>query len=140
MNKAKINKLLPKAVDIIRTSDISFKDGKNVPKAFRSQISSFGAAISTGSILAASAFFQQQGNSDVDRKLLMDAINTLLTDKAIYPNAQKYDTLFDRVKAEILAGHERKIKEEVLNCAVALKLAMNLFHLTEKKTDTSKEE
>ena len=140
MNKAKINKLLPKAVDIIRTSDISFKDGKNVPKAFRSQISSFGAAISTGSILAASAFFQQQGNSDVDRKLLMDAINTLLTDKAIYPNAQKYDTLFDRVKAEILAGHERKIKEEVLNCAVALKLAMNLVHLTEKKTDTSKEE
>lgn len=140
MNKAKIDKLLPKAVDIIRNSDISSKNGKDVPKAFRSQISSFGAAISMGSILAATAFFQQQGNSDVNRRLLMDAINQLLTNEKIYPSAEEYATLFDRVRAEISAGHERRIREEILNCAVALKLAMNLFHLTEENSEKQQDE
>lgn len=126
MNKKLVDQLLPAAVDTLSTCGIA-KGGK-IDKNFRGQISSFGAAVSYGSLLAAAAFFNQQAGAKNDRSLLMEAINKLLKDKVGGYTVGK--TLFDTIRSTP-ADRQRKLKEDVLSCAVALKLGMNLYTLTD---------
>lgn len=138
MNKKLVDKLLPAAVDALKKCEIAKLDKKDgiykIDKNFRGQISSFGAAVSYGSLLAAAAFFNEQGGAKNDRAKLMKAINTMLKDNETFPGYQfsgdkKDDTLFKTI--QLNQGDERKIKNDVLACAVALKLGMNLYALTD---------
>lgn len=126
MNKKQVDKLLPAAVDTLKTCDIA-NNGK-IDKNFRGQISSFGAAVSCGSLLAAAAFFNQQAGAKNDRSRLMEAINKMLKDEI--GGYSVGATLFDTIRSTA-PDRQRKLKEDVLSCAVALKLGMNLYTLTE---------
>ena len=121
MNKKLVDSLLPDAVQVLRDTEIA-KNGK-IDKAFRGQISAFGATVSTGNLLAAAAFFNNQGGAKVKRDSLTNAINLLLERQKL---AETGETLFDTIRQ---AGSRRKIKEQVLAGAVALKLAMNLYDM-----------
>ena len=114
MNKRKVDALIHKAYHVLQEVEIS-KSGK-INKAWRGQISSFGASIAMGSLLAAVSFFSAQGGADVDRSKLMKAIEKLIGCRG---------SLYDYVDTT----EERKAKEEIINAAVALKLAMNLYDL-----------
>lgn len=128
MNKRLVNELLPDAVAVLKTTGVA--DGENqIDKNFRGQISSFGAAVATGSLLAAAAFFNDQGNAKSDRSKLMDAINTLLLKHHLIKESEKGKTLFDTIRS-VPKGQQPRLKDHVLSCAVALKLAMNLYTLT----------
>lgn len=128
MNKRLVNELLPDAVAVLKTTGVA--DGENqIDKNFRGQISSFGAAVATGSLLAAAAFFNEQGNAKSDRSKLMDAINTLLLEHHLIKESEKGKTLFDTIRS-IPKWQQPRLKDHVLSCAVALKLAMNLYTLT----------
>lgn len=126
MNKKAVDALLPRAYTVLREVGIAKKDG-TIPKAFRGQIASFGSAISMGSLLAAVAFYSQQGNSSVDRSLLMQAIYQLMTKSTDSKSAHNGD-LFNYIKDQ-KDKEERTMKEQVVNVCVALKLAMNLYKL-----------
>jgi CRISPR-associated protein Cmr5 len=115
MNKRKVDELIPQAYQVLRDVRIADEQGK-VDGKWRGQISSFGASIAQGSLLAAVSFFSAQGGADVDRSKLMEAIKRLL---------KKEQPLFKYVEGT----DKRKAKEEILNAAVALKLAMNLYEL-----------
>lgn len=121
MNKRLVDSLLPDAVQVLSDTGIA-KDGK-IDRAFQGQISSFGAAASTGSLLAAAAFFNKQRGAKVKRDSLVNAINLLLERRKL---AQTGETLFDTIRQ---ASSPQKIKEQVLASAVALKLAMNLYDM-----------
>lgn len=108
MNKHRVNDLIPKAYELCKEHGINM--------AFRGQISAFGSAIATGSLLAAVAFFSDQGSASIDRSELMVVINKMLK----CPEK----TLFDTVKA---SNDTTALKEEILDCAIAVKLALNLF-------------
>jgi hypothetical protein len=121
MNKARIDELLPRAYDVLADSGI-VSDGK-IQKGYRGQIAAFGAAITIGSLLSAIAFFSKKGGSEYERNLLMKAIYHLVTgDKAA---ANKDDELFKWTRKQ----NENVAKEAVINAAIALKLAMNLYTL-----------
>lgn len=120
MNKRKVDELIPQAYMVLKSVKIASSDDK-VDKKWRGQISSFGASVATGSLLSAIAFFNAQGGSDLDRKLLIDAIGKLIESKP--------ENLFKYVCTCINNHNERKVKEEVINAAIALKLAMNLYDL-----------
>lgn len=124
MNKRRVDDLLPAAVDTLKNCKI-VNEKNEINKNFRGQISSFGAAVASGSLLAAAAFFNQQGGAKSDRGKLMDAINGLLKSKLGY---QTGETLFNTIR-NIPQAKQRRLKEDVLACAVALKLAMNLYTL-----------
>ena len=128
MNKRQVDALLPSAVQVLKDVGIATESDKNnweISKSMRGQISSFGAAVSSGSLLSAAAFFNTQGGAASERHLLMEAINKMLAANKLIPgNVGK--TLFDTIAAN---QKNRKMKEDVLSCAIALKLAMNLFHL-----------
>jgi hypothetical protein len=140
MNKHEIDSLLPDAYIAILEGGFLSKDGKIDP-AFRSQISSYGAAVANGSLLAATACFSHKGNADVDRSLLINAINVLMCGHFVQDDEKKKGSLFDTLVA-LNPDHgdentkrylQNIIKEQVMMCAVALKLAFNLFILESKK-------
>ena len=65
------DEMIARAISVLDTAGIVKKD-KNpeklyIEKAFRGQISSFGAAVEMGSLLSAVAFFSSQGSSPTDR-------------------------------------------------------------------------
>lgn len=127
MNKARVNSLLPFAYDAIRESGIPSGDG-SVQKSFRSQISTFGAAVTMGSLTAAVAFFSDRGGAAVDRSKLPEAIFRVLKKDGAIPDG--CERLFDWVRAEAGRGNEVECRDAVLHAAVAIKLAMNLYPLS----------
>ncbi len=145
MNKKRIDRMLPDAAAVLKETRIA-KDGK-IDKTFRGQISSFGSAVSTGSLLAAVAYFSKQNNAKVKRDDLMDAIFRLIRKEVGRNDPERPSgTLYTLIRKEFEAGKpkllfdivrnagpekQQEMKELVLDCAVALKLAMNLFELEE---------
>lgn len=146
MNKRKVDTLLPAAVEVCKKHQLTHE--------FRGQISSFGSAVASGSLLAAVAFFGNKGRAAVDRRYLMIAIYSMMK----WDTKGLIDSLMKKEQAERAAetddekkrAHEEKekaihkimkdlfdqvnasdslldVKEEILCCAVAVKLALNLF-------------
>ena len=120
MNKAIINDEVVIAYDVLKNSEI-VENGK-IKKTWRGQISTVGAAVTMGSLIPAVAFFSDQGGSSVKRQYIMDAILEILKRDHIAP--EKYHTLFEYVREQ-----GEHCREDVLNSAIALKLAMNLYTL-----------
>lgn len=125
MNKKKVDDLLPKAYEALTHTGIANQQGE-IPRSYRGQIATFGAAVMSGSVLSAIAFFSGKGESDTDRPLLMKAILKLLDD-------QYRGSLFDYAKKR---KDDPMLKDDVFDAAIALKLAMNLYKLTEPKNQT----
>lgn len=126
MNKIAIDRNLPYAYKAIIDTEIS-KDGK-VNKSYRGQISTLGAAITMGSIKSAICFFSEKANnnSDVDRSKLLKAISYVL--KNSEDTREQYKKV-DDFKVYILNSDLdiEALKEDIINAAIAIKLAMNLF-------------
>ena len=120
MNKRSVDELIPKAVESLKNAKISNEKGE-ISKTFRGQISTFGAAVTNGSLISAVAFFSDKGSSQTDRPKLLTAIQEMIGEK----------NLFDYVCDAHKQGRskEAEVKEKILNAAIALKLAMNLYKL-----------
>ncbi len=124
MNKQTVNRELQYAYNALSNNRIA-KNGV-IDKTFRGQISTFGAAITTGSLPAAIAFFSDDGGSSTERKNLLKAILEVLKNDKLCPD--NCESLF-----EYSRKNENEAKDNILNAAIALKLAMNLYEL--KKND-----
>lgn len=125
MNKRRVNEFLFKAETAIVQCGIA--NNGIVSSEFRGQISSFCAAVVNGSTAAAIATFSQQRGAAVDRGALIKAIGQIL---GVDPSS----TLFQHFQA---TSDKAAAREEILDAAVALKIALNLFHYS---SDTSKQE
>ena len=129
MSVKRINDYIPQAIGVLQDSGIA-KNGEIV-KSYRSQISSFGAAVRMGTLASAVAFYSKAastgenargGEGGMDRTLLMRAIYML-----IKPNGTE-----DLLTA-VVNNRPGFDKENVLDAAAALKLGMNAYYLTEPK-------
>lgn len=126
MDKRMVDTYLDKAYEAIKKSGML--DKRKVKKAYRSQISSFGAAIAMGSVKAAIAFFAKQGGSDVDRPKILYAIYLTLVERpTVNGAAGAVEALFKGL------GEGTFNKDDIVNAAVAVKLAMNLYELDNSK-------
>lgn len=122
MNKQRVNNWIAPAADALVAVGIA-KDGK-VSSRFRTQISSFGAAVTMGSLKAASAFFSDQGNSSVPRHLLLCAMFYVITGKELPPK---------EIFSYICDHDDIYTREMFTDAAIALKLAMSLYELSEEE-------
>jgi CRISPR-associated protein Cmr5 len=123
MDKRRIDNLIPMAYSALKDSGIA-KDGQ-IDNGYRGQIASFGASVAMGSLLSAIGFFSAKGQSDVDRQRLMEAIRLLIAG----------DEPEDLFHIAVKKHKDDLFREDVLNAAVALKLAMNLYKLVDKPGD-----
>lgn len=118
---------------------------RTIESSFRGQISSFGAAVTTGSLTAAVAFFSKKKQSKTDRGLLMVAIYIMIkypanaidgiTEKEVesfYSNACLLNYVMNQ-------SNKDKVKKEIIDNAVALKLAMNAYKLVDDDNNTKDE-
>lgn len=121
MNKEVINDEIVLAYDAIRDTGIANKE-EEVQKTYRGQVTSFGASVLMGSLLSSIAFFSDDTKSSVNRALILEAIYQILQKQGKVKENE--ENLFAYAKA-----NQDKGKEEILNAATALKLAMNLYHL-----------
>lgn len=133
MNKSRIDRYIPIAVELIKNRENKVCDKNNkVNSVFRGYISSFGASVAMGSLLSAVAFYSKQGSANKDRSALMDIILKIIKedDKS---NPDKKDDksntckdLFNYVKKN---ATNVEAKEKIYDAAIAIKLALNLFDL-----------
>lgn len=124
MDKVLVNQLLPHAVEAWKES-VAVDD--KIPKVFRSYISNFGAAVATGSLLAAVAYISADtGNKTKARRenLPVVLLKTLQKAKVV---DKTYSRLFDYVVAN---QESRQTKTDIMSAAIAVKLALNVFELT----------
>ena len=127
MNKNTVDQEINIAYEAL--AEVGIAQNGKIEKTYRGQISSFGAAVTMGSLLSAIAFFSQDGGSDVSRSKLMDAILIVLKKRGIAK--ESFQKLFDYAKS----SGEEGCKEDIINAAIALKLSMNLYELVKKSGD-----
>lgn len=135
MNKKEVNDDISYAYDAIKYCKIA-KDNK-ITKTFRGQISTFGAAVTMGSLKPAVLFFSDQGGASVQRTNLMQAILFILVkgDTKQMTGSNEKPGLYDYIRGAEKSAGENAIKEKVLDAAIALKLAMNLYELVGSETN-----
>ena len=124
MNKKRVDQWIPKAKEALEKVGIA-KEGQ-IPKGFRGQIASFGAAVVMGSFKSAVAFFAKKGSSKTERQKLLEAMYYVMTD------GETSEDIF----AEICKA-EKDWQNDFIDASIALKLAMNFFELTTKEGDAS---
>ncbi|BAQ13947.1 putative CRISPR-associated protein [Clostridium botulinum] len=134
MNKINIENQIPIAIDLINEfiEDQKFfkkqdKEFGQVPKEYKGYIANFGASIIQSGLLATVAFYEQNDSkSNADRKIL-----TKLILKTIYKNKKiewkENETLLNYV----LVNDTKKIEKDVIDAAIAIKLAIRVFNFTE---------
>ncbi len=123
MDKRRVDHFIPIAALVLEETGI-VRDGQ-IPRSLQRQVSAFGAAVQTGTLLSAVAWFTVQGEQKARRDSLMDAIyQVLVHDRQARPDS----SLFEVVR-EAGPQREREMRDTVLSAAVALRLAMNLYQL-----------
>ncbi len=123
MNKKIIDSLISHSYVVLRDTGIA--ENGNILNGYKVQISTFGAAITMGSLKSAIAFFSKQKGASVNRGYILRAICMLLKIDNENGNERDYGKILidyvDRVK-------EKKAKEDIINAAIALKLSMNFYN------------
>lgn len=128
MNKAIVDQYLPTAYEAIKAAGIPNAKGQ-VNKSYRGQISTLGAAITMGSIKSAVCYFKERANNntDVDRRKLLHAITYILQHdeetKKRYSGMKELPEYVMFLREEQIPG----VREDIINAAIAIKLAMNLY-------------
>ena len=143
-NKRKIDEYISKAIEVLNNNEKIVKEGGKIDKTFSGQIATFAVAVSTGSLLSAVAFFSDNGGASNERSSLMDVIYKIVIDENSQAiTNQENDSninskLLEHVKNEYkefklkndIVSYNR-IKEDILNAAIAVKLAMNFYELVD---------
>ena len=129
MNKRRIDRWIPYAKEAIEVTGIA--KGTVVDKTFRAQISSFGAAVVMGSLKASVAFFTDDGGASVERSKLLGAMDYVIRkgEGEEKPALKKPGQVLE----DVCRDDSAQKKEQFIDAAIAIKLALNFFELTENK-------
>ena len=128
MNKKRVNDLLLIAKNALVECEIA-KGGK-INHTFRSHISTFGAAVTMGSLPAAVAFFSEQGSASVERDKLITALYYCLYNEKKTPR---------EVLQYVCENNSIELKEKFSDAVISLKLAMNFFELKKGEKNAKSE-
>lgn len=129
MNKQRVNDWIDPAATALEVAGIA-KNGK-IDSKFRGQISTFGAAVTMGSLKSAAAFFAKQGGAAVPRERLLTAMYYVINREEKKPN---------EVFRYICESDDHHTREQFVDAAIALKLAMNLYEFVEEGKKNEKSE
>lgn len=128
MNKAKVNEYLPIAIVALKKCGIADEKDRII-STYRSNISSFGAAVTMGSFKAAVAFFSadaKDDNSKVSRSKLIQAMDFVVHGKGEDDKPRDVKIICAEV---IETNDDKALCEKYINASIGLKLAMNVYYL-----------
>lgn len=134
MSKNKIDHLIPIAIDCIKSrlvnGEFKREEGK-IPKEYNGYASNFGAGLRQSGLLATIAFFEaENSNSKQDRSLFTKLILDVIYKNENY-KGEKYNKLLDYTLNKYDDDKKDKVKRQIVDAAIALKLAMRVFKFSE---------
>ena len=142
MSKKRIEHYIPRAYEVIKSqhTDIAteYKGDYEVLEGLKGQIASFGSAVNMGNLKSAVAFFSDKGGAQTDRQNLMKAIYLIINEDKNINNKDTICTnrsLFEQIQ-NIEDYEISSYKGKILDAAVAVKLAIRMCKLVDKKTVT----
>ncbi len=118
MDRYRIEKMIGPAADALKEQ---YPDGK-LEKTIRSKFSAFGAAVLMSGLLPAMAYYRKNQPEIID---LLEKVYSAEHHK------NSKGKLFDIVRSEIDAKRRGVVTAEILDMSVSLKMACNLFELTD---------
>jgi CRISPR type III-B/RAMP module-associated protein Cmr5 len=125
----KIDRLIPSALEAVETCLVD-KNTQTVAKEYKGYVSALGAGILQNGLLTTLALFSDKGDSKQDRKKLLEAIWMMVNNTEAAKRGEQDD---NRLFNHALGLEEQALpqfQEEVLEAAVALKLALRTFKTT----------
>ncbi len=146
----KIEKLIPFALDSAKKFIETDSVQHSIPKQFKGYISSFGASIIQAGLLPTLAFYSDANKAKGDRSMLIPALIWILDkNKNLKPDESVITALDIIVKDEkklpdqmnilfnwLLKQNSEMLRKELMDAAIALKLALRTF----KEIDIKKNE
>ena len=146
-NKRKIDEYIPKAIDSLSKNTKIVKN-RTIASGFAGQIATFSVAVSMGSLLSAVAFFSEQKQAIVERQELMNVIYEIITGEDLNTTTKDSEPkLLAHVKKKYEETYKnknileyRRFQQDILNAAIAVKLAINFFQKVDKIEKTGEHE
>ncbi len=145
-NKRKIDEYIPKAIDSLSKNTKIVKNG-TIASGFAGQIATFSVAVSMGSLLSAVAFFSEQKQAIVERQELMNVLYEIITREDLNTTKGSEPKLLAHVRKKYEETYKnknileyRRFQQDILNAAIAVKLAINFFQKVDKIEKTGEHE
>jgi CRISPR-associated protein Cmr5 len=117
------------------------QDGSAVDSEFRGYISAFGASLIQAGLIPTLAFYaDREANSAKDRWKILIVLYHLLKGKAQWKDRltemkeQKEEQKLLRLALALQPTELRRLQQDIINAAIALKLALRTYLLTDKST------
>ncbi|KGM98506.1 type III-B CRISPR module-associated protein Cmr5 [Clostridium botulinum] len=131
MNKKEVEKYIPLAIisikEVMSNTTNTAEESLELPKEFKGYISSFGAGIIQSGLLPTVAFFEKEdSNFKSYRFKITEMIFKMLAKEKYCKDNKLLNYLLDKEDIE-------EVKEDIINIAIALKLAMRTFKFSEKE-------
>lgn len=133
MKKSRINHLIGLANEAIRQSGLILQGG-TIKSAYNGHVAALPVAIALSGLKPAIAIYYQDksGNSPerVDKSVLLEVIGKMIRADKPSLNITNSETL---VKAVLSSGTdlEKALKREIIDCAIALKLVIRTYKLSD---------
>ena len=130
MSKEYIESKIP---DALRVLQDRFPDGR-IPKVYNGYIASLGAAVSQSGLKATLALFEnRQAGTEKDRSCLTRIILDILDENHGLPDTGSRECPGGSLLRYVIehSGEEERLKERIIDIAVAVKLALRTFELIE---------
>lgn len=105
-------------------TEFEIENGGVIDEMFPGRVSSFGAAIISGRLCSAVAFFAQRGNAAIDRRKLVSAAYFCIS-------GEKKDA--EDVLEYVYENESADLKDQFLDALSAIRYAMNFFTLVNKE-------
>lgn len=142
MNQKNIEKMIPFAVEILKSDELGFievaENKTGIQSKYFGYLASFGPAVNqAGIVKTLVAYSKEEAESD-RKKIALLIKNVLLTSGFMAGQEDNKITLYglysNNIKEKTFSERLR-VKSRVLECATACKLSMNMFHKIEKEKD-----
>jgi len=125
-----IEKYIPVALAVLADAKLQIVKDEKIDKTYNGYISSFGASIISSGLLPTFIFYSKkaEGNDDADRSLIIKAIEMMLKSPGI-DLLQKEQYLLKEIREKY---NDKRLKQKIQECAIALKLAIRTYPQTKK--------
>lgn len=137
MDKKKLSRLIQLADEALRSSHILSASTNTIDDSFNGQTSGLSVTIAMNGLLPALVIYYQQASESrkIDRRKILEAIGKMIEEEmnknefSFEPAINNANTLLRAAIKTQDAIEYKKLKQEVLDCAIALKQVIRTYEL-----------
>ena len=126
----RINELLPAAMQALKDSDLLQDEQTSIPKEYDGYVASFAPSVITAGLKATLSFYTDNHKSSPKRVRILNLLHTIYKKECAHLSGKN----LLEIALDTNATDERQFKNDLINCAVALKLVMRNFKQVESET------